>query len=365
MKDFAKGKQFYAKQLPSFFEDFGRISPKNLVSELFELYDAIQGEFMDGYGKNISGNLAKKLFNSNAMFFNMHAAEHEVQGSLLFGMLEGKKVNDLKTGKQISLLSAYKKYGIKNISEHVDFSEQDRRDLQNRIHSINKSLNGVYNSFDKGTAQRYSLGRLGIMYRKHVIPGYRRRYKEAYVDQERGDIVEGYHIAFLETFVKDLRNKKFNIANNWKNYSEREKLQIMRTLSETSMILSLAGMIFLIKALAGGDDDDKNQSYVYNFILYQMIRMQSETAAFISPIDAYRVIRTPSAMTTTIERMIKFVDQFLFTWDPEKLEYQKKSGIWEKGDNKSWAQFLKLAGLSGYNLNPDKAVKAFESTFKR
>ena len=45
-------------------------------------------------------------------------------------------------------------------------------------------------------------------------------------------------------------------------------------------------------------------------------------------------------------------------------EYEKKSGIWEKGDNKAWAYFLKLMGYSGYNLHPDEAIKSFESTLR-
>ena len=40
-----------------------------------------------------------------------------------------------------------------------------------------------------------------------------------------------------------------------------------------------------------------------------------------------------------------------------------KQGVWDKGDNKSWAYFLKLMGYSGYNLTPEEAVKSFKSYF--
>lgn len=103
---------------------------------------------------------------------------------------------------------------------------------------------------------------------------------------------------------------------------------------------------------------------MYNFVLYEMIRMNSETAAYISPRDAYRVVKSPSAMTGTLERAIKFTDQFFLTWDPEKLEYQRKQGVWEKGDNKSWAYFLKLMGYSGYNIKPEAAVESFKGILK-
>ena len=41
--------------------------------------------------------------------------------------------------------------------------------------------------------------------------------------------------------------------------------------------------------------------------------------------------------------------------------YKRKQGIWEKGDNKAWAYFVRLIGLPGYNINPREAVKIYES----
>jgi hypothetical protein len=70
-------------------------------------------------------------------------------------------------------------------------------------------------------------------------------------------------------------------------------------------------------------------------------------------------------MTSVVDRFTKFTDQFLFTWDEEDLVFKKKSGIWDKGDNKSWAYFLKLMGFTGYNLTPDKAIESFKSTFAK
>jgi hypothetical protein len=67
-------------------------------------------------------------------------------------------------------------------------------------------------------------------------------------------------------------------------------------------------------------------------------------------------------MVSTVERMTKFINQFFLTWDPEKLSYQRREGVWNKGDNKSWAYFLKLIGFSGYNFSPEAAVKSFNAT---
>jgi hypothetical protein len=97
--------------------------------------------------------------------------------------------------------------------------------------------------------------------------------------------------------------------------------------------------------------------------------MRSETSQYV-PIygirDAYRTVKSPSAATVTIDRALKFVDQFFVqSWDPEKAVYQRRTGVWEKGDNKSWAYFLKVMGITGYTLSPEEAIKSFEGALAK
>jgi hypothetical protein len=226
-------------------------------------------------------------------------------------------------------------------------------------------MNGVYNDFDKGTIQKHSVGRLAVMYRKHVAPGYKRRFKRASMDHEIGTPTEGYYRTFADTMLKDLKQYKFNIIKNWSTYSPFQKSQIRKVLAELGLTLALATLGFILTQVLVDPDDDKDdplkESYMYNFLLYETIRMRSETASYINPIDAIRIFRSPSAMTSTVDRLIKFINQTL-PWNITE-EYKRESGVWEKGDNKAWAAFLKLMGQSGYNLDPAEATKAFESSF--
>ena len=57
--------------------------------------------------------------------------------------------------------------------------------------------------------------------------------------------------------------------------------------------------------------------------------------------------------------LIKFINQILPCNITES--YNGKSGVWDKGDNKAWAYFIKLIGLPGYNIKPREAVKIYES----
>ena len=362
-KDLRIGKAYYAKNLANFLGDFGKTTPQSMVGKLIRLYDPMQGNFKDQYGRNVSPSMFAKLMRTDTLFFNQHFGEHEIQVSGMFALMNATKVIDKASGEEISLLDAYTKYGVKEIENNTDFTNAKRLDLQNRIHAISKKLHGVYNEFDKGTAQRYSVGRLVLMYRKHLVPGYKRRWGRLQADQELGGAVEGYYMTFYQTMGKDLLKMKLNVMKNWATYSPFEKAQIKRTLAEAAIILGTTTMILIMTKMFG-DDDDEN-SYAYNFALYELTRMQSETASYISPPDAYRTIKSPTAMVSTIERMIKFVDQFFLTWDPEKLNYKRDEGVWNKGDNKSWAYFLKLIGFSGYNFSPEAALKSFKSTLAK
>jgi hypothetical protein len=360
-KDLRKGKLYYAKNLTSFLSDFGKPTAESLVGNLVNHYDALQGNYKDQYGKNVSGSVFAKLMRTDTLFFNQHFGEHEIQVSAMFALMEATKVTDTNTGETISLLEAYTKYGLEEIEKNTDFTNKKKLDLQDRIHAISKKLHGVYNDFDKGTAQRYSVGRLAIMYRKHLLPGYKRRWGRLKADQELGSITEGYYMTFYNTMLKDLAKMKLNMMQNWSTYTPFEKAQIKRVMAETVIIFGTTAFIMLLMH-AFGDDDDEKKGYAYNFMLYELSRMQSETAAYISPQDAYRTVKSPSAMVSTVERMTKFVSQFFLTWDPEKLNYKRKEGVWNKGDNKSWAYFLKLMGFSGYNFTPEAAVKSFKAT---
>lgn len=365
------GTTTYASMTAGFLSDLTKPIVESLGGRLVEYYDAIQGEFTDQYGKTVTSTVAMKLFTTNTLFWNMHAGEHEVQVKAMLALMDATKVIDNETGEEITLLAAHKKYGVKEVFEKTDFTEKKRKDFENRLHGINKRLHGVYNKFDAATISRHSIGRLALMYRKFLVPSYKRRYDSLQMNEELGAPTEGFYRTFWNTFVRDLRDYKFNVMQNWTSYTAFEKAQIKRTLAELTIILTIVTLIGIMYLIAGDDDEEdaKEKSYAYNFMMYQLVRMRSETDQYLPVVgakDAYRVVKSPTAMTGTIDRLIKFVDQFFVnSWTEEGRVYQKKSGIWEKGDNKSWAYFLKLMGLSGYNLNPDAALEGFKSSVNK
>ena len=191
-----------------------------------------------------------------------------------------------------------------------------------------------------------------------MYPGFKRRYQKFAWDEELGDTVEGYYRTFWYTFMRDLRLYHVNIAKQWSTYSTTQKANIYRFTGEMARIMSLVGLIAIFSKL-GDDDEEPKKSYSYNFLLYEMIRMRSETAQYLNPKDLYRTIKSPSAALSTTSRIFRFANQIL-PWNITE-QYERKSGIWNKGDNKAYAYFIKMIGLPGYNIDPREAVKIYES----
>lgn len=373
-RDFAKGTKDYVKHLPGAIADFGKVAPTSFMGMLGQLYDPVQGTFADKYGRIVTGSLLNKLMRTDTLFFNQYFGEHEIQYTGMLALMNRQKVRDKSNNEEISLYDAHMKYGAtaKALFENVEFieedkdgnktyrefTEKDRRSFQDRLHALSKKMHGIYNSFDKGVAQRHSLGRLTLMYRKHMYPGFKRRYQKFAFDEELGDVVEGYYRTFFGTFLKDLRNYKFNIAKQWSTYDTQQKANIRRFLSEIATIMAMVGLIAVLMRL-GDDDEDVKKGYGYNFALYELIRMKSETSQYLNVKDFYRTIKSPSAALSTVSRVAKFTNQIM-PWNITE-EYKRRQGVWEKGDNKAWAYFVKMIGLPGYNIKPSEAVKIYES----
>lgn len=400
LKNYGKAKAVYLSKVGGCISDFGKPYPESWLGGLIDYYDAIQGRFKDEYGRDVTASLAQKLFRTNTLFWNQHFGEHEVQVTAMLALMDATMVIDKETGKEITLLQAHEKYGTflfdvvtdengnktKNYKvqiranktldnpegELVDFDEKQRMEHTNVLHALNKRMHGVYNDFDKAVLQKYSVGRLLMMYRKYMVPSIKRRYKNLGFDDELGAPTEGIYITFWHTLLKDVRTYKFNVSKQWAGYTPFEKAQIRKVTAELTIIAAFVALIFALMFIAGDDDDDKEKtikdSWGYNFMLYEAVRMRAETIQFLPGIglkDWYRTVKSPSAMTSTLDRFIKFSDQFFFTWDPEKLSYKRKQGVFDKGDNKSYAYFLKLMGFSGYTLNPEEAVKAFQGSYNK
>ena len=365
-KNYTKGEWLaalghYTANMPAYAADLGKRIGKSKDNQLAEIFDAIQGEYKDHYGNKVSGTLARRLFTSNALFFNQNATEHQIQLTSMIAILKHHKVKTT-AGEEISLYDAYELKGNRyKLRPDVKFGERDKFNIMNEMHSINKRLHGVYNNFDKPEFQRQWYGKLMLMFRKHIYKGVTQRYGKQGLDVESGEVLEGYYRTYFNKLAEDIREYGISGVLNYKNYSEDQKIAFKKTMLDTLMVLSTT----IIAAMIAGnaDDDDRKKTWAENMLLLQMRRFSADIN-FYTPVgvfsgDIARIINTPTVTQRTTSNMVDFIEQLLT--NPAE-EYKRASGLHKKGDSKLKARFEKIVPFYRSILNtmtPEEQNKIF------
>jgi hypothetical protein len=326
--------------------------------QMLDIFQAIQGE--NDAVDEIGGSLVKRNASTSLLMWGLSAGEFIAQANMFAAIAYNIKIKT-KSGEEISLLDAYIKEadGIVRLRKDVEFTLEDEQLLRNKINAINKELHGVYNKIDEVEAKKNWVGRALIQFRNFLVPNVERRFQELHVNFEMNDIVEGYYKTLYRKMVTERNFKIWQIYND-PSLTENERNNLKKAVVELTSYFVLAAIASILGSM-GDDDDELKDNYAYNVALYSALRLKGEIGFFIPGInlkEGYRIIKSPSAINTLLERSVKFGGQ-LFT-DPFG-EYERNSGPWEKGDSKLKAKFLKLFfGYNGSNLDPSIAVENFK-----
>lgn len=377
-KEWLESRLEYDKYIGDYLRDFTEPVNKSFIGQLIDTIDPMQGEFKDAAGRKISQNMFKKLWSKDTWFFLQHQGEHSIQVRTMLAMLMKTKVKDDK-GNLISMLDAYKQnfeknksISLKGYSVEGNLTDNGKisLDLQNKLHAINKRMHGIYNSFDKPAIERYALGRLLTMYKKFLVPGFKRRYKDLSIDQEAGVITEGYLKTFFKKAHKDYNQLiKFYLGIDKNYFSEFEKENLRKAGREMLIVMSTGLIVTLIAGLMESADDD--EKLWYRRVLFPALKLNKELGAFGTFGDPqsnfvpnfnelYYNFKSPSAIIGTGDRFFKLVNQ---GFHPTET-YQRDTGIFNKGDSKLLASFMKFWGITGVNYDPEESIKWMKMSTK-
>jgi hypothetical protein len=278
--------------------------------------------------------------------------------------MNATKLKD-NSGQETNLYAAWKKAegDFTKLQRENKWTEEDDIAFRNRLHAITKNLQGVYNKFDKAMLQRKWYGKLALMFRKYMFTSFKSRYGEKYTDYELGTIQEGYWRTFTGKLLREAKDYKWAMFQRmWtkEGYNEMEKAAFNKTVYELGVMMTS----FILAGIAAGADDDDEKSWVTAEAALQVTRFSSDIAQYISPKDFIRIIRNPAASVNMIEKWIGWFGQMFSPFD----EYQRKTGIAEKGDNKLWIKTLKIAPIVRQVINfltPEEQIKFYQLTGKQ
>lgn len=377
-KKIAEGKAEYAREMAKgeFIKDFNNGTPTSKIGQLAAIYDALQGEYLDKYGNKITATNARKLFSSDSWFFLHHQGEHEVQMSMMIAFLKSVEVE--QNGNKINLYDAYEldKNGRIKLKDGVKLPGKKSQNglisitVQNRLHALNKRMHGVYNSFDRPEIKKNLWGRLVFMYRDFVVPGFKKRYKTLGIDNELDDITEGYYTTFIRKVGEDYKKLARQLIGLEKNNLEDwEKANLRKALMEIGIVFTTGILVMLLTAmLKEADDDDKKYLKHLTFLTLRLNNEMGIYGTFGDPQtsglpnvkEVWKTFKQPSAIIGTVDRFMNLLYQLTSPME----EYKRDSGIWKKGDSKLLADFYKLIGITGTNIDPENAIKYIQMSSK-
>jgi hypothetical protein len=408
----------YGSVMKDMMSDYDKVGNFSFWGQMMELFDPIQGEFENEYGQKTKFNKVKNILKLGA-YSGKVWGEWEIQMSSFIAFMRAHKIyngeivdretyitkrlgvdpqnsmtpaefskakaealkefNDLKD----SLLDIFEmkdgQIAVKDQFKDVfEIGGKQFSDVVANLHALQKRLNGSYASFDKSWAEKTSIGRMMFFFRKYVIPLAVNRWGEMRTNYESMTLEQGFYLTFTQTMLQDLIKFRFNIIQNWNNYSDSEKRAIKKTLADMGVVIAIWTMYSL---LLGWDDDDedrfkklKEKGWGHQALLFVLLKTRSETEQFL-PLPGYglneiqRIYSNPSLIFNEVTRYIDIagllVDhaQDVVGINDDNLYYKSKiddSGLRDKGDSKLFAKTMGILGYTGRSFNPADAVKSFE-----
>lgn len=339
MKDIAIGDKNYFAGLPDVMGELGSYRTTSKLGLITEKFNVFQDFDKDAKHKDYYKNSTMRFFGKGGVYFLQSAGEHYMQTRTLLAFMNNYKLVD-SLGKKVSLFDAFEvakeeqsgvivdaklvlKQGIKK-ADGSDFTESDITAITLKVAKINQGMHGIYNNNDKSAIQRYALGRLGMIFRKWMVPHYNRRFKGQFYDVQLDQAREGFYRSmgrFASTLAKEARHGQFKWATEFHNLSDTEKSNVKRAMTE----MVTFALLSLTLALMGSWKD--RDTWASRMIQYFMRRLRLEIGtSFYPPMlitDSMTILQSPTAGMKTFENIISAVS-FGNLWD--EIESGKYKG---------------------------------------
>jgi len=261
----------------------------------------------------------------------------------MLAMLKNLKAYDIEGNELGDMLSQYtvdeETNQLKLSKKVANFSEKEQTDFSAKMHRVLASMHGEYTHLGQSSLQRTALGRMGILFRRFIVPGFKRRWQGRDRDNRLdsinnllGDYQEGYYRTFghfAKLMMKDLITFKFEaIRAHGRTMTKQERANLVRFTSEMAFFLTTVIMSALALRMKAADDDKDN--IVLDNLAYQAMRLRSELSFFFNPQATMQILRSPMASMSQLESVIKLFGQVLYPITSGTLELERyKQGTWK------------------------------------
>mgnify|MGYP003643983297 CR=1 FL=1 len=321
------------------------------------------------------------------------AAEWNVQTKVGIAILMSHKLENSKTGDQLSLYDAMTydnstgeiivKDGYDTLVEYHTgnkrkWNDDARRDTRNFIREVNKQIHGNYAYEDRMAMQSHALGQLLAQFHKWIAPVFKRRFRGAYYDENVGWIEGRYRT--LWSFMshagevamginKQPGTMKKKIWDFWNEDTSAEdpmhkarirKQNMIGNVMDVSLVLLSIQLASILDSLWDEDDEDKlvMRKRLENAFIYQL-RRQSSEFAFWYPVvgmgELFKMTKSPIASTRYMSELWEAVSLTahmpflkagagLLPWQTDKKLLKDKRLYYQVGSRKGQSKLYKQWG---------------------
>ena len=373
--DIFKAELKYSKEASNgtIFADMGRIRPQAKTNLLGERFQAMQ-DWSVSAKRFMAATGLSQVFDKDALHGLHGMGEHYIQHTLMYSFMNAVRVRNTK-GEYINVegkvveerekaMTMDEMYEIKDgaltVKEGLDIGEIEFKTgriikgldtaegLQNAefrvkdaLLELNYYINGNYDANNLSHFQRTIAGKAVSMMRKWFVPGAIKRYRgsssvftaredltheDLYYSRHSEDMSYGQYVETVR-FVRGIFKKTedlstaLKIQDNWHKLSAREKAAIHRTISELTNIFLHLGFSSLLIGVAADEPDEKTRKF-YMHLAFFSRRVYSESFAYLNPLEAIRIMRSPAASVSMVENLLEFMGwAFTDIWDGKLERY--------------------------------------------
>ena len=282
---------------------------------------------------------------------------------------------------------------IKKTSDGLDLIDGGQFGLfRDKVVRVNHKMHGIYNKMDAGTIQRIAIGKLAMQFRKWARPGWTKRFGtkfgKSFWNEGRQEFDDGSYVVLAKFLTQPFRDnpmytkgegftvgKAFsNIVSDYISFignmklyynvlSDQDKANVKRASAEMLMILMVIVLGDIVGSLKPDDDDeeDKSDTSMYDFTMYQIDRLYSELAFYTPPgviNESKKIMQSPMAAVsamTDIGTFMKNAGEYMFLTDTKRYyrggpnHKQLKVKVSATKLVPLWNQYVKVANLGNNN----------------
>lgn len=286
-------------------------------------------------------------------------------------------------GSKLALLHEENASSMSNITK----AEQLLGSFSEKVRKVNNKIHGVYNRMGAAEIEKHWWGSLVMQYHKHLPMGILKRYRaRGQWNEFRDSVDKGMIQSVIDLFslnsrklrvdagmsedeVNTLKATVFNLTHaisyvsqlktTWNVIPEYERANIRRNLGDLAGVV--AGMATAAAIWAITDDDDRKNSRIANFILYEADRLASEAFMYnpygglqetkklmSQPIAANSIISDIGNLATlTLEYM--FSDEYDPYYHSGRFAGQHKALVYIQRRIPIWSQINNILDINSSN----------------